>query len=98
MRTAPGDAKQRSPAFSVAACILPLVGAVVGLAIVAGAPPGDAGWPHVILGPQVLPACAFLGLLCSVVGFVRRESFRALTWVALFLSGVLLVYGIMRLR
>ncbi len=96
MTRRPELARRRS-LLSLAAVMLPLLGAVFGDMIVFFKPPGDAGWPQALLGPLVFPASTVCGMIFSAVAIARRESFRALAWIALVLNGALLVYGIVRL-
>jgi hypothetical protein len=86
------------PVCSSVSLALPLIGGVLGYAIVVGKPPGDAGWPNVVFGPLVLPASAFCGIVLSGISFVRRERHALVSWLAVVLNIVLLVYGIARLR
>ena len=55
----PDSASKPSLVCGGASIVLPLLGGVLGYAIVVGKPGGDAGWPNVILGPLVLPASSF---------------------------------------
>ena len=90
--------QRHSPVCGIVAVILPLIGGVLGYAIIAGKPPGDAGWPNVIFGPLVLPAAAVCGLIVGVAGRVRRESYRPLSWVGLLLNCAALLYSISSFR
>lgn len=87
-----------SPVCGGIAILLPLFGGVLGYAIVVGKPAGDAGWPHVLLGPLVLPASALFGLAVSGVSFLRRERHPLVSWLGVLVNIALLVYGIARLR
>lgn len=93
MEAFPNTAKAHSPAFNIAAIAMPLLGAVLGRAIVVGAPAGDAGWPHVLLGPLILPASGLLGIILSSVALIRRERYPWLSWVALCIAIVVVAYG-----
>jgi hypothetical protein len=93
------EPKSKPPPFCAGvSIILPLVGGVLGYAIVVGKPPGDAGWPNVIFGPLVLPASAVCGLVLSGLGFARREKHPFLLALAVLVNIALLVYGVARLR
>lgn len=83
------NSEKRFPAFATAALLAPLVGGVLGVMVVA-----EAGWPNMVLGIYVLPAFALCGLILSLIGIVVRESFRVLSWFALFLNSAALWYGI----
>lgn len=91
------SSKAHSPACSIIATAMPLVGAVLGRAIVVGAPVGDAGWPHVLMGPLVLPAFGLLGIILSCVAKLRRERHPWLSWLSLLLAIVAVVYGASKL-
>jgi uncharacterized membrane protein YdcZ (DUF606 family) len=87
-----------APVCSGVSIAWPLLGGVLGYAVVVGKPPGDAGWPNVIFGPLVLPACAVCGLVLSAFGFARREKYPFVSALAVPVNIALLVYGIARLR
>jgi len=94
----PDSASKPSLVCGGASIVLPLLGGVLGYAIVVGKPGGDAGWPNVILGPLVLPASAIFGLVLSGFGFARRERYPLALWSAVLVNIVRLVYGSVRLK
>ncbi len=85
---------RRSPCFSTASVIAPLIGAAAGCWIWMGRPTGEGGWFNLWEAVFVIGASLLCGLAFSVLSIVRHENFRPLSWVGFGLNSVPLLFAV----